>query len=130
MKRDMNLVRDLLLKLEAWPQRGQSIAMIEPHDERLAVPETTVDEIAYHLRLIREQGFLDSPGSQPLSGGITFRGLTWEGHDFLDTVRDDRVWKKTMADAQAVGGWTLDILSGLAKAIIKAKLKASTGLDI
>lgn len=126
----MNLVRALLLKLEAWPQRGQSIAIIDPHDERLAIPGSTVDEIAYHLRLIREQGFLDSPGSQPLSGGTTFRGLTWEGHDFLDSVRNDEVWGKTKSSVEAVGGWTLDILSGLAKAIIKAKLKAATGLDI
>ncbi len=126
MKRDMDLIRALMLKLEALPVNGHAVFAVGPHDEELAVSGASVDQIAYHLRLIYEQGFLDSPGEPLLSGKIPFRGFTWTGHDFLDSIRDEDVWRKTKTHAEQVGAWTVDILSGLAKAVIKAKLKAAT----
>jgi hypothetical protein len=72
---------------------------------------------------------LDSPGEPHLSGKVPFRGFTWAGHDFLDSIRDEDIWRKTKMHAEQVGAWTVDTLVGLAKAFIKAKLKASTGLD-
>lgn len=129
MKRDMDLIRALLLNLEALPMGGGSMMVINPYDECLAVAGASADQIDYHLRLLRDEDFIDCPGSQPACG-ITFGGLTWAGHDFLDSIRDDDVWRKTKMHADKVGAWTLDILSGLAKAVIKAKLKALTGLDV
>lgn len=117
-----------MLRLEAISVDGQSIYGIAPHIEELAVPGTSVEQIAYHLKLIYDQGFLDSPDQPFLSGTIPFRGLTWAGRDFVDSIRDDDVWRKTKTQAHKVGAWTVDILSGLAKAVIKAKLKAVTCL--
>ena len=131
MNRDMDLIRALMLKLEALPVDGHSIFAIGPSDEELAVDGASFDQIDYHLGLLRKQGFLDCPGEPMLSGKFPFRGLTWAGHDFLDSIRDDDVWRKTKTHAQQqVGSWTVDILASLAKAIIKAKLKAATGLDL
>lgn len=129
MKRDMDVIRALMLKLEALPINGHAIFAVGPDDEEIAVANASVDQIAYHLRLIYDQGFLDSPGEPFLSGQIPFRGLTWAGHDFIDSIRDDDVWRKTKTQAEKVGSWTVDILSGFAKAVIKAKIKAATGLD-
>lgn len=130
MKRDMDTIRALMLKLEALPVNGQTIFAVGPHDEELAVVGASVDQIAYHLRLLYDQGFLDSPGEPFLSGQIPFRGLTWTGHDFIDSIRDDDVWQKTKKQAEKVGSWTVDILLAAAKAVAKAKFKAMTGLDI
>jgi len=119
-----------MLKLEALPVDGLSVYAVGPDDEELAVPGASDDQLSYHLRLIYEQGFLDSPGEPSLSGKVPFRGFTWAGHDFIDSIRDDDVWRKTKTHAEQIGAWTFDIISGLAKAVIKAKLKAMTGLDI
>ena len=86
MKRDMDLIRAMMLKLEALPVDGHSIFAIGPSDEELAVDDASFDQIDYHLRLLREQGFLDCPGEPFLSGKFPFRGLTWAGHDFLDSI--------------------------------------------
>jgi hypothetical protein len=126
----MDLIRALMMKLEALPADGHSIFAVAATDDELAVAGASVDQIDYHLRLLRDQDFLDCPGEPFLSGKFPFRGLTWAGHDFLDSIRDDDVWHKTKAHAQQVGSWTVDILAGLAKAVIKAKLKAATGLDL
>ena len=79
----MDLIRTLMLKLEALPLDGHSVFAIGPHDEELAVAGASAGQIAYHLRLLREQGYLDSPGEPFLSGQTPFRGFTWAGHDFL-----------------------------------------------
>lgn len=40
------------------------------------------------------------------SGDFDWRptSLTWQGHEFLDAVRNDTVWRKTMALVKEKGG--------------------------
>lgn len=57
MKRDMDVIRALMLKLEALPINGHAIFAVGPDDEEIAVANASVDQIAYHLRLIYDQGF-------------------------------------------------------------------------
>jgi hypothetical protein len=64
-----------------------------------------------------------------LGGGKRFR-LTNDGHDFLAAVRDDDVWSKTKSEAKKVGGVTLDMLTEIAKSLLKAKLSEAFGLQI
>jgi hypothetical protein len=111
MKRDMDLVRELLLKLESLPLAAGVVALVDPWDKDLAVPDKTGDEISYHLLLLRAAKFIESPGSQPMNGGITFRRLTWEGHEFLDSIRDPEIWAKTKKASEHAKGFTLDLLA-------------------
>ena len=53
MKRDMDLIRELLLKLEALPLRPGDIAHVSGHDKELAIEGRSADEIEHHLNLIR-----------------------------------------------------------------------------
>jgi Hypothetical protein (DUF2513) len=76
MNRDMDLIRALMLKLEALPVDGHSIFAIGPADEELAVDGASFDQIDYHLGLLRKQGFLDCPGEPMLLGKFPFRGLS------------------------------------------------------
>lgn len=126
----MDLIRALMLKLEALPSDGHRILAISAFDDGLAVDGASIEQIDYHLRLLREQDLLDCPGEPFLSGKFPFRGLTWAGHDFMNSIRDDDVWSRTKNHAQQVGSWTVDILAAVAKSVIKAKLKAATGLDL
>ena len=84
--------------------------------------EATDAEMLHHLELIRDEGFLDRPsGGQPM-GGITCMGLTWRGHDFTDSIRNEDVWSKTKGLANKAGGWTAGLLVEIAKAVIKGEL--------
>ncbi|MGE8131573.1 DUF2513 domain-containing protein [Methylobacterium sp. NPDC080182] len=122
MKRDMDLVREILILIE-----DDVCAFGAGHGEaRLAFPEADVME---HLRLMEQAGLIEV-ASHPLSGPIYVRGLTWTGHDFLDTVRDPEVWKRTKEGASKMGGWTFGLLKDLGTAYLKHVAKERLGLDI
>jgi hypothetical protein len=62
--------------------------------------------------------------------GIGFRCLTWQGHDFLDSVRDPKIWAKTKEGALAAGGFTVDLLAELAKGFLKKQIEERTGVKL
>jgi DNA-binding transcriptional ArsR family regulator len=129
MKRDMELIRKLLLKLESHPSERGDVFSIVPPDDAVAVYGYTDDEIAYHLDLLSEAGLIDSPGSQPM-GGVTFARLSWAGHDFLDSVREEETWTKTKSGLRAIGGYSFDIVKDLATGYIKAKAAEKLGISL
>jgi hypothetical protein len=125
----MNLIRELLLKLEALPMRMGGIVSIPPDAEEISVPGYDIAQIDYHLGQIRRAGFVDEGGARPMSG-IGFRCLTPAGHDFLDTVRNPAVWEKTTKVAEKAGAGTIELFWSIAKEIVKAEIKRHTGLDL
>lgn len=129
MRRDMDLIRELMLKLEALPIRAGGIYLISHEDEEVAVPGYDADAIAYHLDLILGAGLIAGPDKQPIAG-ITFRGFTWEGHDFVDSVRDPEIWQKTEVALKQAGGFSLDLAKALAKGFIKKKIEQHTGVEL
>ena len=49
--------------------------------------------------------------------------MTWRGHEFLDAVRDDTVWKKTKDKVASSGVTaTVEILTQVATGIVKQML--------
>jgi hypothetical protein len=90
MKRDMNLIRAVLIETEKLPDDD---AM---HD--IAVQGFTEAEISNHVRLSDEAGFIDAEDLTTLSGVCWKpKRLTYEGHEFLDSIRSDTVWEKAKA---------------------------------
>ena len=77
-----------------------------------------------------EAGLLEKLGESRHAKLLHIRGLTWEGHDFLDTVRDPDVWKRTKEGASKMGGWTFGLLKDLGTAYLKHVAKERLGLDL
>ena len=100
------MVRELLLKLEAGPLDGNlwSLDM-----QSFGITGRTYEELACHMVLLIDGGLLD--GARDQSGGFVARKITWAGHDFLDTVRDPKIWSATKDRVKKAGGFTLDILA-------------------
>jgi hypothetical protein len=124
MKRDMDLVRDLLLRLE------------EHYKDRVSVTEVGVlgpdrQRIVGHLRLLADGGYVEMTQTHLPSGAPILTGwrLTWKGHEFLDQVRDPEIWRQTKAAAGRVGSWSVTVLASLAAGFIKAKA-ATLGFPI
>jgi hypothetical protein len=129
MQREMDLIRELLLKLEALPMRPGEIMSITPDAEEIAVPGYSPDQIDYHLSQISKAGLIDEAGARPMIG-IGFRCLTPAGHDFLDSVRDPKTWEKTKKVAARAGGFTIDILKDIALGLIKKQIDRLTGVKL
>ncbi|MDG9816558.1 MULTISPECIES: DUF2513 domain-containing protein [Pseudomonas] len=127
MRRDMDLLRLLLLQLESASDKAAPILIYRPGD--LTIDGYTDDQVRYHYALAVAAGLVDQGGNGPLNG-MQFRRLTWSGHDFVDAVRDNEIWAKTQQTASAAGGFGLELLKDLAKGFIKKKIVEHTGVEI
>jgi hypothetical protein len=132
MKREMGLIRELLLKLEPMGSSHQ-VLTFTADDEELAVKGYKEEEIEYHLALIWEEGLVESGSNSSgrmASGEFMFRRLTWKGHEFVDAVRDEEVWRQTKAGASKIGSMTFDVVKNLAIAYAKQKAKEKLGIEL
>lgn len=127
MKRDFDYVRKILLDIEGGQTEFETI---DPDDEDEIDNPDREDKVklAYHLNIMRQAGLIDV--MTETFGGYELRGLTWEGHDFLDTVCDPEVWRKTKEGAGKVGGLTFGLIKDLGTAYLKHVAKERLGLDL
>ena len=124
MKRDMDLAREILLFAEEnCPGGGE--ARVSVDDFENTDPER---DLYAHIKMLERQQFLQNV--QQASGYIFLADLLWHGHNFLDSVRDPEIWKKTKEVAHKAGGFTFDILGDIAKGLIKTQVKKYTGVEI
>jgi len=113
MKRDMELVREILLAIESSPTTRVNIT--------IKVKDFSSKEVSYHVMLLAKANLIEARDTSTLQ---EFRWhpirLTWEGHEFLDATRDDKVWKKVKGEiAEKGGSFTLDIMKGLASQFLR-----------
>ena len=120
MKRDMDLVRTILLKVEADPKFDGT--MQPASAVKLGIEGHSEGEVAYNSAQLVEAGFLTGNTKMATQGLVMVGKLTWEGHEFLDTVRDPDIWRKTKDRAKTVTTVGLGFLWEIAKAEIKTKL--------
>ena len=105
MKRDLNLIRDTLLRIE-----GISA------NERLNTsdfPDIDPYELSQHLELMIEADLVIGEVEHSLDSApdSSFSRLTWSGHEFLDASRDETIWKKvTQRIIKPASSWTLKAL--------------------
>ncbi len=126
MKRDMDLIRELLLKLEALPLQPRDVAYI--YSDLVPVDGYDERQIDYHLQLLEQAGLIDTGGYGEGAGpGIAFSRLSWAGHDFLDAIRSPDVWDRTTRAATAAGGFTVELLMFAAKTYLEGKIKGVIG---
>ena len=101
MKRDMDLIRLILLRIE---EQYRSTAIYD-----LSVVGYDKETIAYHCKILHEAGLIADYKAQYGDNQLQhfgISGLTWAGHDYLDKIRDDSIWRKTK-DAIAKKGLPL-----------------------
>lgn len=127
MQRDMDLVRDLLLQISAADQ-----PLTFPNFLGDDVSQQQLRLVAYHLKmLIEEAGLISAIDAKSHSGPAWLRmELTWKGNDFLDQIRDPEIWRRTKAGAAKAGGFSIELLSALAKGLIKKQIEKHTGIEL
>ncbi len=116
MKRDMDLIRAILLTIEE-----------DPHGfvPKIEIPGYTEEQIKYHAVLLSEAGLVKvidvtSMGSKSPEAIVT--QLTWEGHEFLDSARENQIWNQAKDIINKIGGASIQIWIILLTEIIKRKL--------
>ena len=115
----MDLVRDILAIVEAQPA-GEHVNGIPQ------IGEASGETVAEHVRIMTDAGLLyaDVGGSTDQGYAILIFGLTWQGHDFLESIRNDTIWNKVKGKIKAAGaGMTLEIVKELATAYLRELLQ-------
>jgi uncharacterized protein DUF2513 len=115
LKRDMDLVRRILIEIE---ERND---FDDPY-----VPEIegkTEHEIFYHIKIMHEAGLIEASNWSGDGGPHWLaKSLTNTGHDFLDAARNENLWAKAKSKVLSSGGvLTIEALKiGLAMAVQNA----------
>jgi hypothetical protein len=112
MKRDMDLIRDILLVVEKQDHGGLIKVEIEGHSPH---------DINYHMVLLRDAGLVEAAVMQSQDElYVQPIRLTWAGHEFIDSARSSKVWEgaKTFA-MKTTGTLTLEALKLAIPIVIK-----------
>jgi len=117
MTRDMDLIRELLLHIEADPKfDGTGWISFDRPEYLCGHPP---EEVAYHLSVLNDSGLIraNTSGSTPMVSR-----LTWKGHEFLDNIKDTGIWKSTKEKIKGLSGVALSVIATIAESEIKKKL--------
>lgn len=89
MKRDLELIRKILLTVEEHED-------LEPFD--LELEDYDENKINFHLQLLDEASFIETILERDETGAIVLAQpirMTWKGFEFLDMARNNNVWEKS-----------------------------------
>jgi Hypothetical protein (DUF2513) len=104
MKRDMELIRALMLEIES---KDNIFSFQNLYLESVNDLGYSFQQIDYNLEILIEAGLLIGK-VQPQAGFdrriIDIERLSWNGHEFIDNARNESVWKKAMTTVSEKGG--------------------------
>ena len=120
MERNMELIRKILLKVESNTHQLKGPTLIEGFSQALLV---------YNIKLLAQAGFITPSSLIDATRGYSVNhisGLTWEGHDFLDSIRDDSTWTHVKSKIKDIGSVPLEVVKALAIAYLTNKLTSAS----
>lgn len=122
MKRDMDLVRLILLEIE---DKYRSTAIYD-----LSIDGYDTETVAYHCKILHEAGLISDYKAQYADNEIYVFGvgsITWDGNDFLEKIRDDSQWKKVKEIITKKGlPLIIESIKSVANALISATVEGIT----
>lgn len=121
MKRDMELIRKILFAIE---EKYVDVAIYD-----LEIDGYDLKTVAYHCSILKDAGLISDYGAsyggdELLDFGVG--AITWEGHDFLDKIRNDTIWNKTKETIKSKGlPMLLDVVKSISSAIISGMVNSA-----
>lgn len=122
---DIECVRAVLLEFEGFP-----LGIYTPNNFVKSIACYGADNVEYTLAKLTEAGYI-SAELYPFRGGSPeFNGIfdiTFAGHQFLETIRDGKVWQKTREVANSIGSRSFDIITKIAVNVLSGLISAKLG---
>lgn len=119
MKRDMNLIREMLIDIETKATREEPLFASDFCEANTRRKETwTIPQCAEHMRLLSEAGFIEFDDCRTIDGQVDDAyaiRITWVGHEFIANIHNDKVWAKVKKSLLKLGaGASADLVKALA----------------
>lgn len=114
MKRDLDLIRAILLRLEVTETSATFDAHFEGHEDAA---------VQYHLYLLADAGFIDA-ANYSSGNDLSYmpNKITWAGQEFLNSARNATIWDSVKNTLRQRG---LDVSIDVRKALlVQATMKA------
>lgn len=125
MKRDLDLIREILIKAED--------AKDAVTDCDLVTPEHPIGEVAFNVELMQDRGLIEATveraglNNEPYA--IDVARITWEGYDCLDAIRSRKVWEKAKrAISSAVGDTSLSVVKETCQLVAQSLIRQQLGM--
>jgi len=133
VKLDLDCIRDVLLFVEA-NQRFNSSGLLRPITlEKLVngLPVYDPDLVLYTCQKLDEGGYLVFSAHYASDSlyDAWVSEITFQGHEFLETIRPESVYKKTKSIILKVGGFTLDFVKDIATKVLAEVINAQLGIN-
>ena len=115
MKRDMDLARKILFAIEKSDEADRQGFM----DYLKIEGDYSENMKSYHVVLLEDAGLIEAEDFSTIgSYDCRPKGLTWEGHEFLDGIRKEETWEKIKNEAAnlsftAIKAWILSNIQDL-----------------
>jgi hypothetical protein len=119
MKRSWDVIRNLLIKIEEQPG---------PRFELYPKDFSPIDEecAAYHMLLLHKAGMIEGIPRDMMGAPLSFiaTGMTWEGHELLDSIKSNNLWLKVREMARQKGlELSFDAIKLLTRVALEALVK-------
>lgn len=122
MKLDQDVIRNLLLELESQEYNSS----LNEKQLREFSDKKGVDwkQLIYTIQRLNEARYIESRVNYANNDVylVNISNITYEGHQFLDNIRDKNVWEMTKKRLSSIASVSLPIINEVASAIIKDKL--------
>lgn len=119
MKLNNDCIRDILLFIESntdfekpFINSDALITNLQSYDK---------NTIYYHIKMISQAELVDKVTFADNRPFLVYN-LSWEGHQYLDNIRDDKVWKLLKEKTNQLSSVSLKILISLAPKLIEKYL--------
>jgi hypothetical protein len=124
MKREPDLIREILLKVEAYPK-----ASGPDYNYWFSSPigNYSWEHVSYHVLILDEGGFLIAHNEQTTDEDQQLQDnwipvrLTWQGHEFLDAARDANRWRLVKKAMGHTGGFVVGVAQQVLVELVKAQ---------
>lgn len=117
MKLNHDCVRALLLFIEDNLEYQNQIIVNE-----ISIGKFESSEIIYAADKLIEAGYITADrhiySGHNLIPTIVVLSMTWNGHKFLDTIRDNHVWKQTKTIVSKFSSVSLALIENIASKVI------------
>lgn len=119
MKRDLELIRNILLNIESSSKN------------RIYISDLTDDEgmapiISLHIELLLDCNYLEATPIKTMGchyQQFIIHRMTSQGYDYLDNIRDEKVWQKTKSQIGKVSSSvSLEVIKTVSSKIILGML--------
>jgi len=128
MRRDMDLVRAVLLHLESSPGIDADVAELVQDLEAAGYDR---EKLSYHFELMAEAGLIKGFDVGAATVGWLPQRMSWLGHEFLDAARSEERWNdakrliRESGDSASFEMWR-EILSELARDAMRTTKRAAS----